>query len=107
MMAASYAVVKAAVIDVVDDFTEKDVAANYAPKGVKQYSAKTKLASLGINGPMLAAMPVRFNKALSKVVGSGWTPVGTLDLVGQTTIGHLILLACAAGEIKVPYGEPT
>ena len=57
---ASYARVKVAVIDVVDDFTKKDVAANYKPLGSGAYSAKTKLASLSINETVLATMTIRF-----------------------------------------------
>ena len=104
---ASYSAVKTAVVDVVDDFTKKDVAANYKPKGSATYSAKTKLITLAINETMLAAMVVRFNKALRKVCGSGWKDVGAFDIVKQTTIGDLIWLACAASNTAVPAGEPT
>ncbi|MEY3296730.1 MAG: hypothetical protein RLZZ451_2778 [Pseudomonadota bacterium] len=103
---ASYTKVKAAVIDVVDDFTKKDVVANYKPAGAATFSAKTKLATLAINETILASMAIRFNKSLSKVVGSGWTEVGAFDLVQKSTIGDLILLACAASGTKVPAGEP-
>ena len=104
---AGYAAVKAAVIDVIDDFTKKDVLANYKPKGQATYNAKTKLVSLAINETTLAAMETRFNKALSKVCGVGWKNVGAFDMVKQATIGDLIWLACAASNTRVPAGEPT
>ena len=104
---ASYVAVKSAVIDVVDDFTKKDVSANYKPKGSRTFSARTRLASLAINEATLAAMVIRFNKALRKVCGSSWSEVGAFDLVQKTTIGDLISLACAASGTQVPHGEPT
>lgn len=103
---ASYSAVKTAVIDVVDDFTKKDVVANYKPNGAATYSAKTRLITLAINETMLAAMVVRFNKAMGKVCGAGWKDVGVFDIVKQTTIGDLIWLACAASNTTVPAGEP-
>ena len=99
--------VKAAVIDVVDDFTKKDVATNYKPKGSSTFSAKTKLITLAINETMLAAMVIRFNKALRKVCGASWQDVGAFDLVTRTTIGQLIVVACAVSGTQVPPGEPT
>jgi len=103
----SYAKVKAAVIDVVDDFTKKDVAANYKPLGTSTYSAKTKLASLSINETVLATMTIRFNKVLESVSSPMWTTVGAFDLVQKASIGDLILLACAKSKTTVPLGEPT
>lgn len=104
---ATYSAVKAAVIEVVDDFTKKDVAANYKPKGSSTFSAKTRLITLAINETMLAAMVVRFNKSLGKLCGAAWHPVGAFDLVQKATIGELITLACAASGTQVPPGEPT
>jgi hypothetical protein len=104
---ASYAKVKVAVIDVVDDFTKKDVAANYKPLGSGAYSAKTKLASLLINDTVLATMTIRYNKVLEAVCSPKWTNVGAVDLVQKGTIGDLILLACAKSNTTVPFGEPT
>ena len=104
---ASYSAVKVAVIDVVDDFTKKDVSANYKPKGTGTFNAKTKLISLAVNETMLAAMVIRFNKALGKVCGPSWRDVGAFDLVQKTTIGELIWLACAVSGTQVPAGEPT
>jgi hypothetical protein len=104
---ASYSTVKAAVIDVVDDFTRKDVAANYKPKGSGTFSAKTRLITLAINETMLAAMVIRFNKALRKVCGASWQDVGAFDLVTKTTIGQLIVFSCAVSGTHVPPGEPT
>jgi hypothetical protein len=103
---ASYAAVKASVIDVVDDFTKKDVVANYAPAGAGNFSAKTKLISLAINDILLAGMTIRFNKALGKVCGAAWNDVGSFDLVKLTTIGQLIELACAKSGTKIPPTEP-
>ena len=103
---ASYSAVKAAVVDVVDDFTKKDVAANYKPKGTGAFNAKTKLILLAINETMLAAMVIRFNKALRKVCGDSWQEVGAFDLVQKSTISELILLACAVSGTQVPAGEP-
>ncbi len=103
---ASFSSIKSAVVDVVDDFTRKDVSVNYKPKGDGSFTAKTKLASLWINEPILATMPIRFNKVLSKVCGSAWNDVGTLDLVSATTIGSLITLACEKSGTKIPVGEP-
>src|SRR5262245_2426254 len=104
---ASYKTVKAAVIDVIDDFTKKDVAAHYSPRGQANFDAKTKLLTLAINDPVLAVMPIRFNKSLTKVSGITWKTVGSLDLVNKKTIGDLILLACGNSGTKVPPGEPT
>lgn len=106
---ANYAEVKAAVIDLVDDFTKKDVANNYKPKGLSLYTAQTGLADLGINEPVLAVMYVRFNKVLSSphLCGSKWKPVGSLDLVEMESIGDLIKLACRQGGVAVSLGEPT
>lgn len=104
---ASYSAVKTAVIDVVDDFTRKDVVANYRPKGKSTYSAGTKLSTLAINETMLAAMALRFNKSLGKTCGASWGGVGAFDLVKAVTIGDLIWLACAVSGTKVPAGEPT
>jgi hypothetical protein len=104
---ATYISVKKAVIDLVDDFTEADVADNYVPQGKAIYNAKTKLVKLYITEPVLAIMPIRFNKAMKKVSGKSWTDVGSLDLVDKKTIGELILLACGNSGTKVPVGEPT
>ncbi|KQT10948.1 hypothetical protein [Ramlibacter sp. Leaf400] len=107
-MPATYAAIKRAVIDVVDDFASKDdVVDNYKPSGGKLYDAKTKLITLYINDPVLAMMPIRFNKALRKVAGSGWKNVGSLDLMKKKTIGDLIKLACSAAKVTVSAGEPT
>jgi hypothetical protein len=103
---ANYVKVKAAVIDVVDDFTRKDVVANYKPAGTAMFSAKTKLSTLAINETILASMVFRFNKSLRKVCGSNWTEVGAFTLVQKTTIGELISLACAASGTQIPSGEP-
>jgi hypothetical protein len=104
---ASYAAVKISVIDVVDDFTKKEVSANYSPNGSKAFSAKTRLATLAINETMLTSMVFRFNKSLKKTCGAKWKDVGAFDLVQKTTIGDLIMLACGASSTKVPPGEPT
>jgi hypothetical protein len=104
---ASYAKVKAAVIEIVDDFTRKDVVANYKPLGAATYSAKTKLASLNINETVLATMTIRYNKLLESICSPKWTNVGAFDLVQKTTVGDLILLACAKSGTLVPQGEPT
>lgn len=101
-MAATYKSVKAAVVDVVDDFTALDVVAGYGSK----YNAKTKLEKLGLSAPVMAVMPPRYNKKLRLVVQSAWHPVGSIDLVAQSTIGELILLACGQSGVLVPTGEP-
>ena len=82
-MAATYASVKKATIDVIDDFSKLDVSADYGTK----HSAKTKLEKLGLSQPVLAVMPPRFNKSLRAVTGSAWQPVGAIDLVALATIG--------------------
>ena len=105
-MATTYDQVKAAVIDVIDDFTKKDVTANYAPNGDKLYDAKTTLESLKINGPIRASMPHRFNKAIAPLCKT-WKNTGTLEMVGLKTIGDAITLACALGRVSIPKGEPT
>ena len=102
-MANSYATVKEAVIDVVDDFTPLEILKDY---GVK-YSATTKLEKIGIGAPSLAVMPPRFNKRLREVTGAAWHPVGPIDLVAQATIGQLIIVACGQSGTAVPDGEPT
>lgn len=102
-MAATYKSIKAAVVDVVDDFSALDVVVGYGTK----YNAKTKLAKLGLSAPVMAVMPPRYNKKLRLVVGSGWHPVGSIDLVAQLTIGDLILLACGQSGVVVQTGEPT
>lgn len=104
---ANYSVLKDAVIDVIDDFTKKDVIANYKPLGNGTFSAKSKLIMLAINETMLAAMVIRYNKALSRVCGASWRDVGAFDLVQKSSIGDLILLACAASGTQVPPGELT
>lgn len=106
MAEPTYATVKAAVIELVDDFTKKDVVANYAPKGNKSYDASTKLITLYINEPVLAVMPIRFNKVMHPLCPK-WKDVGSLDLVDQETIGDLILLACGQCSTHVPAGEPS
>ncbi|NUZ06743.1 hypothetical protein [Piscinibacter koreensis] len=103
---ASFDALKAVVIDVIDDFTKHDVALNYDPKGSRSYNAKVKLAKLYINEPVLAVMPIRFNKAMRTLVGSKWRDVGSLDLVALATIGEVIALACAHSGIELPAGEP-
>lgn len=102
----SYEQVKACVVDVVDDFTDKDVTANYAPAGQANFNAKTRLITLAINETMLASMTIRFNKALRQLCGVAWHDVGAFDLVKLTTIGQCIQLACAKGGVNVPIGEP-
>lgn len=102
-----YQEVKFAVVDVVDDFTKKEVTANYRPSGTAAYSSKTKLSTLGINEAILAVMVIRFNKSLRTVCGAGWRDVGAFDLVTKTTIGDLILLACAVSHTHLPDSEPT
>lgn len=101
-MDVAYAEIKAAVIDVIDDFSELDVVLGYGTK----YTAKSKLLSLGISQPVLAAMPPRFNKSLRKVAGEEWSVVGAIDLVSLKTIGDMILLACGQSSAIVPDGEP-
>jgi hypothetical protein len=103
---ANYNVVKKAVIGVVDDFTKLAITANYGPKVPGKYNAKTKLERIGINAPVLSIMPMRLNKVMD-ALSTNWKDVGTLDLVQQVTIGHMILLACAQSQTKVPAGEPT
>lgn len=102
-MAATYAAAKAAVIDVVDDFTPLDITAGYGSK----YNAKSKLEKIGLGDAVLAVMPPRFNKVMRKIVGATWNPVGPLDTVACATIGDLIELACGQGGLSVPAGEPT
>lgn len=105
-MSEKYMRVKTAVIEVVDDFSDYAVAANYAPRGKKTYTAKTELITLHINAPVLAIMPIRFNKALNAACAGEWRDVGTLDLVDQATIGDLIRLACGQSGTSMPVGEP-
>lgn len=100
---AGYKKIKAASIDLVDDFSELDVVSAYGDK----YNAKTKLARLGISGPVLAVMPPRFNKVMRALVGDAWLRVGPIDLVECKTIGDIILLACGQSGTTVPEGEPT
>ena len=100
---ASYTAVKKAVIDVVDDFSQLDIVAGYG----STYSAKTKLEKIGLSSPVLAVMPPRFNKRLGALVGTTWRNVAPSTLVGKTTIGDLILLACGQSGTVVPFGEPT
>jgi hypothetical protein len=102
-MAVTYALVKKAAIEVIDDFSKLDVSAEYGTK----YNGKTKLEKLGLSGPVLAVMPPRFNKSLRAVTGSSWHPVGAIDLVALKTIGDAILLACGQSSTIVPEGEPT
>jgi|GEM_PF-6407024 len=103
---ATYADVKACAIDVVDDFTEMDLAANYAPAGKANFSAKTKMTSLTINETTLAGMTIRFNKAMGKLCGDSWNKVGSFDMVKLTTVGQCIQLACAKSGTNLPVGEP-
>lgn len=102
-MAIKYSTAKAAVIGVVDDFTEKDVMSGYGTA----YNSKTKLDKLGIGHAVLAVMPPRFNKVMRGLVGDDWDRVGPLDTVACGTIGDLIVLACGQGGIGMPAGEPT
>lgn len=101
-MTATYASTKAAVIELVDDFTPLDIVPGYGDK----YSAKTKLAKIGLGDAVLAVMPPRFNKVMRKLVGTAWQAVGPLDTVGCTTVGDLIELACGQSGVAVPTGEP-
>lgn len=104
---ATYSEVKAAAIDVIDDFTEDDVAANYAPHGTAKYNAKTTLVKIYINAPVLATMYTRFNKKLRQVCGDDWNDVGAINLVDKKTIADIIKLACAQSGTFIPAGEPT
>lgn len=104
---ASYSAVKRAAVDVVDDSTRLDVTANYAPSGSKKYNAKTKLEKIGVNEFSLAGMPLRLNKVMENLTQGAWITVGSIDTAGLTTIGDVILLACANSGTKVPFGEPT
>ena len=100
---ATYAKVKAQVIDVVDDFSNDDVGSGYGTT----YTAKTKLTKLGLTTAVRSVMPRRFNKALRALVGVSWQPVGSIDLVSKATIGDLIELACGQSATPIPTGEPT
>lgn len=106
---ASYERIKQAVIEVVDDFTKAHLVGSYAANGSKQYSAATELSALKINDPVLAVMPIRFNKALRFAAEGNWSDVGPLDLLEHAagTIGDLIKLACRQSGTKLPHGEPT
>lgn len=101
-MPADFKSVKKAVIDLVDDFTPLDVAKNYGDK----YTAKTKLAKIGLTDAVLAVMPPRFNKVMRALVGKSWNLVGPLDTVGCATIGDVIELACGQSGSTMPKGEP-
>lgn len=101
-MTVTYTKIKAAVIDVIDDFSELNIVSGYGTK----YTAKTKLPDIGISQPVLAMMPPRFNKSLKAVAGEKWNIVGAIDLVSMKTIGDMILLACGQSSATLPEGEP-
>jgi hypothetical protein len=83
------------------------VVARAADPPAGQASASLRrLASLAINETVLATMTIRYNKALAVVCTPKWTHVGAVDLVQKSTIGDLILLACAKSNTTVPFGEP-
>jgi hypothetical protein len=105
-MSFTYEDVKAAVLSVIDDFTEVDVVANYGKGGPGSINAKTKLSKIGITDPVLAIMPIRFNKVLKALCKANWNRVGSLDLVQKETIAEIILLACQQSGIGAPPGEP-
>jgi hypothetical protein len=102
-MAATYAEVKEAVIDLVDDATEFDVMAGYGEK----YSAKTKLVKLGISPPLKAFIAKPLNKRLRRIAGSNWHGLGVIDLMPIETIGALIERVCGQAQVAMPAGEPT
>lgn len=102
-MAIAYSKVKSAVIDIIDDFSVLDINVDYGSK----YKSSTKLTKIGINVPILAVMPPRFNKVMRALAGTTWRAVGPIDLVPCESIGDLIFLACGQSGALLPQGEPS
>jgi hypothetical protein len=98
----TYLAAKGLAIDLVDDFTNFDVAEQYG----KKFRASTKLERLGISAPIAAAMPARVNKVLRANYPAA-SHIGTLDMVRVGTIGDFVLLFCDHAAEEVPEGEPT
>ena len=105
----SYGVLKKAAVDVVDDFSSKDIKAAYFPSAgnMQKYSAKTKLESIELTAPVRSVMPPRVNKVFSKLYGKKWADVSAFETVKPKTIGDFIKLCAEHAGEKLPDGEPT
>ena len=99
----NYKKLKEAAINVIDDYSDFDVLANYGGK----YSAKTKLATLGIGTAMMGFICKPLNKRMRELLGAKWQRVGPADLHGINTIGKMIVLCCGQAGVPLPNGEPT
>lgn len=105
----TYEEVKKATIPLLDSYShEHDIVGGYGKPTTKPaYSAKTKLATVGINAYVRRAMMKPTNNYMRGRFGSAWTSVGASELVDADTIGAFIELMCACTGIAVPNGEPT
>lgn len=102
-MSAVYSVVKQLCITVVQGYTNIDLVDHYG----SIFTAKTKLADLGITPMVTPAMCNRTNSTFAPAIGSPWHAVGPLDTGGCSTIGDYISLVCHHGAITLPPVEPT
>jgi len=101
-MMMTYDAAKRMAVDLIDDFTPLHVMQEYGTK----YKASTKLSRLGISPPIAASMPPRVNKVLRARYPNA-VNIGSLDMVGVSTIGEFIILFCTHARERIPVGEPT
>lgn len=98
----TYKQLKTAAIDVIDDYSDFNVMANYGGK----YTAKTKLTTLGIGSALMAFMAKPLNKRMRDLMGEQWRGVGPADLQSINTIGKMIVLCCGQAGVAIEKGEP-
>ena len=108
-MPATYDDVKEESIKIIDEFAvEDEVAANYLkPPASPKYSAKTSLASLGINAYVRKAITKSVSYRMRCRFGDSWKGVGASDLKDTETRGAFIRLMSGRTGVPVTFGEPT
>ncbi|UDF34091.1 UNVERIFIED_ORG: hypothetical protein LHJ69_16035 [Shinella sp. XGS7] len=106
---AKYQDLKKATIELLDYYAVKvDITPGYGvPKSNPKYSAKTKLATVGLNSYVRRAMLNATNDTMQAQFKSEWRSVGQSELEDADDIGSFIKLMCKHTSTEVPEGEPT
>jgi hypothetical protein len=106
---ANYQDVKKATIELLDYYAVNvDITSGYGrPKSNPKYSAKTKLATVGLNTYVRRSMLNATNDTMYAKFKSDWRSVGQSKLEDADDIGSFIKLMCKYSSTEVPDGEPT